>query len=183
MEVAAGHAIAATIGEDELAADYIVPSVFNRDVVPAVASAVAARGRGRRRRAASSASRCRTPVLPKLARQLPQAAPRRRQLLLKRVAALPLAFGQPAGGERDARVVAPLGEPADPLLGDDRILVAAQDVLERSRRLDDARRSAPAAQPAEFGGIADALHANPQLVQLLVGRRLAERAHLGDEAS
>ena len=42
MEVAAGHAIAATIGEQELAADYIVPSVFNRDVVPAVASAVAA---------------------------------------------------------------------------------------------------------------------------------------------
>jgi malate dehydrogenase (oxaloacetate-decarboxylating) len=42
MEVAAGNAIAATIGENELAADYIVPSVFNRDVVPAVAAAVAA---------------------------------------------------------------------------------------------------------------------------------------------
>jgi malate dehydrogenase (oxaloacetate-decarboxylating) len=42
MEVAAGHAIAATIGEQELSADYIVPSVFNRDVVPAVAGAVAA---------------------------------------------------------------------------------------------------------------------------------------------
>ena len=42
MEVAAGHAIAATIGEAELAPDYIVPSVFNRDVVPAVAAAVAA---------------------------------------------------------------------------------------------------------------------------------------------
>ena len=42
MEVAAGHAIAATIAEHELAPDYIVPSVFNRDVVPAVAAAVAA---------------------------------------------------------------------------------------------------------------------------------------------
>ncbi len=42
MEVAAGNAIAATIGANELAADYIVPSVFNRDVVPAVAAAVAA---------------------------------------------------------------------------------------------------------------------------------------------
>jgi len=42
MEVAAGHAIAATIDERELAPDYIVPSVFNRDVVPAVAAAVAA---------------------------------------------------------------------------------------------------------------------------------------------
>jgi malate dehydrogenase (oxaloacetate-decarboxylating) len=41
MEVAAGHAIAAAISDDELAADYIVPSVFNRDIVPAVAAAVA----------------------------------------------------------------------------------------------------------------------------------------------
>ena len=41
MEVAAGHAIAAAIGPEELAADYIVPSVFNRDVVPSVAAAVA----------------------------------------------------------------------------------------------------------------------------------------------
>jgi malate dehydrogenase (oxaloacetate-decarboxylating) len=41
MEVAAGHAIAAAIADDELSADYIVPSVFNRDVVPAVAAAVA----------------------------------------------------------------------------------------------------------------------------------------------
>jgi malate dehydrogenase (oxaloacetate-decarboxylating) len=46
MEVAAGHAIAATIGPDELAPDYIVPSVFNRDVVPAVAAAVAAAAEG-----------------------------------------------------------------------------------------------------------------------------------------
>jgi malate dehydrogenase (oxaloacetate-decarboxylating) len=41
MEVAAGHAIAASISAEELSADYIVPSVFNRDVVPAVAAAVA----------------------------------------------------------------------------------------------------------------------------------------------
>ncbi len=41
MEVAAGHAIAASIGPEELAADYIVPSVFNRDVAAAVAAAVA----------------------------------------------------------------------------------------------------------------------------------------------
>jgi malate dehydrogenase (oxaloacetate-decarboxylating) len=41
MEVAAGHAIAAAISDAELAADYIVPSVFNRDVVPSVAAAVA----------------------------------------------------------------------------------------------------------------------------------------------
>jgi len=42
MEVAAGHAIAATVADDELSADYIVPSVFNRDVVVSVAAAVAA---------------------------------------------------------------------------------------------------------------------------------------------
>jgi malate dehydrogenase (oxaloacetate-decarboxylating) len=41
MEVAAGHAIARSIGDDELSADYIVPSVFNRSIVPAVAAAVA----------------------------------------------------------------------------------------------------------------------------------------------
>ena len=41
MEVAAAHAIAATIPEDELFADYVVPSVFNRAVAPAVAAAVA----------------------------------------------------------------------------------------------------------------------------------------------
>jgi malate dehydrogenase (oxaloacetate-decarboxylating) len=42
MKVAAGHAIAATIAEQELSPDYIVPSVFNRDVVASVAAAVAA---------------------------------------------------------------------------------------------------------------------------------------------
>ena len=37
MEVAAAHAIASVVKPDELEADYIVPSVFNRDVAPAVA--------------------------------------------------------------------------------------------------------------------------------------------------
>jgi malate dehydrogenase (oxaloacetate-decarboxylating) len=41
MEVAAAHAIAGAIAPDELSADYIVPSVFNRAVAPAVAAAVA----------------------------------------------------------------------------------------------------------------------------------------------
>ena len=41
MEVAAGQAIAATVKPEELEADYIVPSVFNREVAPAVAQAVA----------------------------------------------------------------------------------------------------------------------------------------------
>jgi malate dehydrogenase (oxaloacetate-decarboxylating) len=41
MEVAAGHAIASTVPPDELAPDYIIPSVFNRDVVTSVAAAVA----------------------------------------------------------------------------------------------------------------------------------------------
>jgi malate dehydrogenase (oxaloacetate-decarboxylating) len=42
MKVAAGHAIAGTIADDELGPEYIVPSVFNRDVAPLVAAAVAA---------------------------------------------------------------------------------------------------------------------------------------------
>jgi malate dehydrogenase (oxaloacetate-decarboxylating) len=41
MEIAAAHALAAVIGADELAADYVVPSVFDRTVAPAVARAVA----------------------------------------------------------------------------------------------------------------------------------------------
>jgi malate dehydrogenase (oxaloacetate-decarboxylating) len=42
MKVAAGQALAGVVAPDELSADYIVPSVFNRDVVTAVAGAVAA---------------------------------------------------------------------------------------------------------------------------------------------
>jgi malate dehydrogenase (oxaloacetate-decarboxylating) len=41
MEVAAARAIASAIAEDELSADYVIPSVFNRAVAPAVAAAVA----------------------------------------------------------------------------------------------------------------------------------------------
>ncbi len=41
MKMAAAHAIAATVAEEELREDYIIPSVFNREVAPAVAAAVA----------------------------------------------------------------------------------------------------------------------------------------------
>ena len=41
MELAAAHAIAAIIPENELHADYIIPSVFNRHVAESVAQAVA----------------------------------------------------------------------------------------------------------------------------------------------
>jgi malate dehydrogenase (oxaloacetate-decarboxylating) len=41
MKVAAAKAIAAIVDESELSEDYIIPSVFNRDVAPAVAAAVA----------------------------------------------------------------------------------------------------------------------------------------------
>jgi malate dehydrogenase (oxaloacetate-decarboxylating) len=41
MKMAAAHAIARIIPESELREDYIIPSVFNRDVSPAVAAAVA----------------------------------------------------------------------------------------------------------------------------------------------
>src|SRR3954447_12508475 len=42
MELAAACAIAATIADDELSADYIVPSVFNKKTATAVAAAVSA---------------------------------------------------------------------------------------------------------------------------------------------
>ena len=41
MELAAAHALANVISDEELSADYIVPSVFDRTVAPAVARAVA----------------------------------------------------------------------------------------------------------------------------------------------
>jgi malate dehydrogenase (oxaloacetate-decarboxylating) len=41
MELAAAHAIAAVVPTDQLEADYIVPSVFDKSVAPAVAAAVA----------------------------------------------------------------------------------------------------------------------------------------------
>jgi malate dehydrogenase (oxaloacetate-decarboxylating) len=45
MKMAAAHAIAAIVDESELREDYIIPSVFNRDVAPAVAEAVADQAR------------------------------------------------------------------------------------------------------------------------------------------
>ena len=51
MEVAAAQAIAAVVKPEELEADYIVPSVFNREVAPAVAAG------GRRKRPSAAASR------------------------------------------------------------------------------------------------------------------------------
>ncbi|HEX3510281.1 MAG TPA: NAD-dependent malic enzyme [Solirubrobacteraceae bacterium] len=45
MKIAAAHAIAAIVDDEELREDYIIPSVFNRDVAPAVAAAVAEEAR------------------------------------------------------------------------------------------------------------------------------------------
>jgi malate dehydrogenase (oxaloacetate-decarboxylating) len=45
MKMAAAQAIAAIVDEKELREDYIIPSVFNRDVAPAVAAAVADQAR------------------------------------------------------------------------------------------------------------------------------------------
>ena len=41
MKVAAAHAIAESVAKDELSDEYIIPSVFNRDVAPKVATEVA----------------------------------------------------------------------------------------------------------------------------------------------
>ncbi len=41
MQIAAARALATVISHDELAADYVIPSVFDREVAPAVARAVA----------------------------------------------------------------------------------------------------------------------------------------------
>jgi malate dehydrogenase (oxaloacetate-decarboxylating) len=59
MKLAAAEAIAAVVKADELGAEYVIPSVFNRDVAPAVAAAVAAAaeatGVARRNRSAQPA--------------------------------------------------------------------------------------------------------------------------------
>ena len=41
MKVAAAHALAGLISDDELSADYIIPQAFDKRVGPAVAKAVA----------------------------------------------------------------------------------------------------------------------------------------------
>ena len=58
MKLAAAEAIAAVVKPDELEPDYVIPSVFNRDVAPAVAEAVA-----RAAEAAGVARRSRSAVL------------------------------------------------------------------------------------------------------------------------
>ena len=40
MKLAAAHGIADVVAEEDLSEDYIIPSVFDRDVAPAVAKAV-----------------------------------------------------------------------------------------------------------------------------------------------
>jgi malate dehydrogenase (oxaloacetate-decarboxylating) len=58
MEIAAARAIASCVGRDELSSEYIIPSVFNKKVAPAVAREVARAahrtGAARRRPAAES---------------------------------------------------------------------------------------------------------------------------------
>jgi malate dehydrogenase (oxaloacetate-decarboxylating) len=45
MKMAAARGIAEIVADDELREDYIIPSVFNRDVAAAVADAVAAQAK------------------------------------------------------------------------------------------------------------------------------------------
>ena len=40
MKLAAAKGIAEVVSDDDLSEDYVIPSVFNRDVAPAVARAV-----------------------------------------------------------------------------------------------------------------------------------------------
>src|SRR5688572_12374544 len=60
MKVAAAQALAACVGRSELSTEYIIPSVFNKNVAPAVAEGVARAawetGTARRRRRRDPAS-------------------------------------------------------------------------------------------------------------------------------
>ena len=59
MKMAAARAIAAIVDDSELREDYIIPSVFNREVAPAVAAAVAEQARAAGDRARRAAGRVR----------------------------------------------------------------------------------------------------------------------------
>ena len=65
MKVAAGHAIASVIADDELGAEYVIPSVFNREVTLAVARRGGGGGRARRRRRRSRGSATLTQRAPR----------------------------------------------------------------------------------------------------------------------
>jgi malate dehydrogenase (oxaloacetate-decarboxylating) len=62
MELAAARTIAAAIPDDELSADYIVPSVFNKKVATAVAAAVAAAYTGSPSGMSATSARVRAPA-------------------------------------------------------------------------------------------------------------------------
>ena len=50
MKLAAAQGIADVVADEDLSEDYIIPSVFNRDVAPAVAKAVVEEAQARRDR-------------------------------------------------------------------------------------------------------------------------------------
>ena len=64
MKMAAAQAIAAIVDDEELRDDYIIPSVFNRDVAPAVAAAVAEQARASGDRARRARGRLRAGRYP-----------------------------------------------------------------------------------------------------------------------
>ena len=75
-----------------------------------------------------------------------------------RTAAPVLELDDPAGGDRRALV----GEAAHALLGDDGVLVGADDVLEVARGADDGGELLPAGLAGELGGVPRALRLDPE---------------------
>jgi malate dehydrogenase (oxaloacetate-decarboxylating) len=65
MKMAAARGIASIVGDDELREDYIIPSVFNRDVAHTVAAAVADEAKKQGGRRATGAEIARVEDMPR----------------------------------------------------------------------------------------------------------------------
>src|SRR5262249_28618328 len=115
---------------------------------------------------------------PGLAGALPQPLPRLREPARRALPASVLALGQPTRDERGRGGVVDDRRVPEPLLGDRRVLMLAEQGLQRARRLEEA---VSLARGGELRRVAGALDGDPQGVQLLVGRVVAEPPNGGDE--
>lgn len=94
-----------------------------------------------------------------------------------------LALNEPAGHKRNCGIAEAHSELAQTFLGDDGVPMLAEQVLEGCSGGVHPLHADAAREAAELGGVAYALDADPQRVQLLVARIWTQLAHLCEQAS
>src|SRR5262249_5857350 len=94
------------------------------------------------------------PALPSLLARVIESPPRFRKGLARLAAAVPLTFDDPPCGEGCSGAAETLGEIRDRRLGDDRVLLFVEHVLEHLRSIDESLRPAARRDGREFGGVA-----------------------------